>query len=138
MKLSNVIYKKAKKHNVPADIYTAILMQESSYRLDAKNIQCGIDIEKYKNAIKEKSCVIADVGISQIHYRTAIGFEFDLERLMEDLDYSVEAGAKVLADFKRRFAKREENWWVRYNCGTAKSSKRSTCLIYQKLVERYL
>ena len=53
-KLSELIDEASKKHNIPAEIYTAMLMQESTYKLSA--VGC------------KKTC---DYGISQINKLTA-------------------------------------------------------------------
>lgn len=127
MELSNSIYKVSRKYRIPPHIYTAILMQESSYVLDAKGCYHGLI------KLKKEAKVCTDFGISQIWYKTAKAFQFEISKLVSDLDYSVEAGAIVLADFKKRYAKSEEDWWTRYN-----SSIRSKRDIYKKLVERYM
>lgn len=114
-KLANVIVDKASKYDISASKYTAILAQESNYKL---------------NAINHKS---KDYGISQINHRTAKAFNIDTNRLLTDLDYSVEAGLIVLADFKKRYGHREEDYWSRYN-----SSNRQKRTIYKKLVVGYM
>jgi len=113
--LANVIVTKASKHNINAIKYTAILAQESGYRL---------------NSINHKS---RDYGISQINHRTARAFNIDTNRLLTDLDYSVEAGLIVLSDFKKRYGHREEDYWSRYN-----SSNKQKRTIYKKLVVGYM
>ena len=133
MRVSNLIYKASKKFNIPAEIYTAIIMQESAYRLAAKNIQCGLD----KETRTVYRCVLADIGIAQINSRTAEVYGFDLYLLLNDLEYSINAGAEVLSYFKKRFAKKEPDFWVRYNCGTRSTTKRLTCMRYKELVSRY-
>lgn len=130
MELSNVIYKMTRKHKVPANIYTAILMQESGYKLAAMGCHKGI---KQGSLIQEEAKVCSDFGMSQIYYKTAEGFGFDLTKLINDLEYSVEAGAIVLADFRKRYSHRELDWWTRYN-----ASSRTKRNIYKQLVERYL
>jgi len=132
MKLSNIIYKMHRKYHIPSRIFTAILRQESEYSLKAKGKKCGVTAEF------EKKCVYTDFGISQIHWKTVELWKFDNERLTTDLEYSVEAGAKVLADIMERFEARDNNWWLRYNCGFGGTTKRDTCQIYKKFVERYL
>ena len=131
MKLSNIIYKMHRKYHIPTRIFTAILRQESGYSLKAKGKQCIF----YKG---EKACGPSDFGVSQIHINTAGLWKFDIEKLTTDLEYSVEAGAKILADFMNRYEAKDANWWVRYNCGSRSTTKRDTCQIYKKLVERYL
>lgn len=164
MKLSNIIYKMHKKYNIPKKIFTAILMQESGYSLKAKGCHKGLyldnefldkEIQKCLNPTTEiglkkpNSCleninpykekkVCTDFGISQIYYKTAEKFNFDIKKLNEDLKYSVEAGAIVLHNFMKKFRKKDPDWFTRYNCGTKSTTKRDTCQIYKRLVERYM
>lgn len=109
-------------------ILTAMLMQESSYRISAKGLRCGISI-----TTGEKDCVVVDYGIGQINHKTVKNFKFDLDRLLSDVEYSVEASAIVLADFKRMYGKQEPDYWSRYN-----SSDRAKRDIYHALVARYM
>lgn len=184
MELSNMIYKVSRKYDIPANVYTAILMQESGYKLEAKNCHWGLrklsklellneknkcaqnfkksvdlkvyspligddiniipESEQYKSCInglkdkKIKDKVCTDLGMSQIYILTAERYKFDTSRLTTDLEYSIEAGAKVLADFKRMYGHKDLYWWLRYNCGTRGTTNRVTCQTYKKLVERYL
>lgn len=157
MTISNAIYKMHRKYHIPTRIFTAILMQESRYELAAKGCtwgyrklseielsehvsQCFITDEKDKDRlcldsipkyIKTKVC--SDFGISQINYRTIIRFGFNINKLVTDLEYSIEAGAKVLSDFQNRYEAKETNWWTRYN-----SSNKIKRRIYQELVEKYM
>jgi soluble lytic murein transglycosylase-like protein len=127
MKLSNIIHKVTVKYNIPALIYTAILMQESGYKQDAKGCVRGLDVD-----FNEK-VVCSDFGISQINYRTAKRFGFDIEKIIKDLEYAIDCGAIVLYNFKKRYSKREEYYWTRYN-----SSTKVKRLLYKKLVLRYM
>lgn len=132
MKLSNVIYKMHRKYHIPSRVFTAILRQESGYRLVAKGKKCGLTKEGIE------TCVFTDYGISQIHYKTAELWGFNTKNLVSDLEYSVEAGAKILHDIMERFEAKDTDYWLRYNCGFRGTTKRDTCQIYKKLVERYL
>jgi hypothetical protein len=143
MHLSNVIHKISRKYSLPTRIFVGILAQESGYKLEAKGCHKGLvkevthmetrapmtthPIVEYKEV---KVC--ADFGIGQIYYKTAKGFGFNLNKLTTDLDYSVEAAAQVLADFKKRYSAREVDWWTRYNARSRIKRK-----IYKQLVERY-
>jgi hypothetical protein len=69
----------------------------------------------------------------QINDRTIKRFGFDQERLMTDLPYCVDAGAKVLSELKHRYGKREQDYWTRYNAVTP--VKRD---LYKTLVERWM
>lgn len=126
MKLSNVIYKISRKYDIPASLYTAMLRQESAYKLGSRNCRLGVD----KNWNEVKTC--ADFGMSMVNIVTAKGFKFDIKRLTVDLEYSIQCGAIVLADFKKRYFHKEEHWWTRYNASTP--YKRD---IYRHLVEGY-
>lgn len=167
MKLSNLIYKMHKKHHIPTRIFTAILMQESGYSLKARGCHSGLyidnqymdeELQKCLNPTKEKTnkktydaeiClnkinpyrekkICTDFGIGQIYYKTAKRFGIDINKLNKDLEYSVEAGAIVLKNFMEKFEAKDNDWWVRYNCGTKGTTQRDTCRIYKKLVERYM
>ena len=114
-KLANIIDIKSIKYNIDPIQYTAMLAQESQYRLEAVNTTTG------------------DYGISQINYRTAAAYGLDIARLISDLEYSVEAGLIVLFDFKKRYAYKETDYWSRYN--SSNRTKRDT---YKKSVEGYI
>jgi len=93
------------RYKIPKRIYAAILMQESRYKL---------------NAVNKKS---NDYCMAQINIRTARAFNFDKKRLLTDLKYCIEAGAIVLADFKRMYAHKENTWFTRYNSSNPKKRK---------------
>lgn len=144
--LSNIIYKKANKHNVDPHILTAIFAQESMYSIAAKNCTTGLvkvlDVAKDSNGITdldeteeqfEKRTVCTDFGIGQIWYKTANSYDFDIVKLTTDVEYSVEAAAIVLKDFKNRYGHKEKDWWTRYNARNRKARDE-----YKELVERYI
>lgn len=109
-------------------------MQESSYKLNTKGVKCGVSI--YTG---EKDCIAIDFGIGQINHKTIKSHGFDRQKLMSDLEYSVEAAAKVLSDFKSFKKSEPDMWWTRYNCGTRPMSKvGDICKTYYKLVARHM
>lgn len=118
MKISNIIYYVAQLYNIDPKKYAAILAQESMYKLNAKN--CN-----------ENKCL--DFGISQINHKTARMYGFDLNKLTNDLHYSIRAGAIVLSDLNKVYGNKEPNWWSRYN-----SSKKQKRDLYVQLVLRYM
>ncbi len=103
-------------------------MQESGYKISAKNLRCGVSV-----TTGEKDCVVVDFGIGQINYKTIRHFNFDQKKLLSDMEYSIEAAAVVLADFKRMYGKKEDTFWTRYNASSP--DKRET---YRILVARYM
>jgi soluble lytic murein transglycosylase-like protein len=126
-RISNKIYKYSKKYGVDSRILTAILRQESNFNLQAKGCHFGID-ENF-----EEKTVCSDFGMSQIYIKTAKRYGFDIKRLTEDVGYSIECGAIVLKDIKKRYGEKENNYWSRYNA--LSKTKRE---LYEKLVGRYL
>jgi soluble lytic murein transglycosylase-like protein len=117
-RLSNVINKVAIEMGINPKRYAAILAQESMYKLDAKNC--------WDN-------VCHDYGIAQINKKTIKAFNFDKKKLLTDLEYSVKAGAIVLADFKRMYGKKEDDFWTRYNASCPEKRQK-----YKQLVMRFL
>lgn len=119
--LSNVIYRASKKYNINKHLLSAILMQESSYKLNANNNNL-------------------DLGIAQINVNTAKSLKLNNKKLMTDLKYSVEAGASVLKWFQKTYKKREpDTWYCRYNVGSRKNANESkACAAYIKAVNRWL
>lgn len=105
--IANHVFMVNKKYKIPNKIYAAILMQESMYVLDTVS-----DTNDY--------CM------AQINIKTIKAFKFDKKKLMTSLKYCIEAGAIVLADFKRMYGHKEAYWYTRYNSG--KPSKRKEYL----------
>lgn len=136
--LASHIRKYSKIYNISENLYAAILMQESTYNVKAINKKCGF--RYIANEVKQEvDCVVADVGISQINVKTVESYGFNPERLQQDLEYSVRAGAIVLSWFKEKYKEKEPNtWYCRYNTGTRAFHKiEQNCLHYKKLVDRF-
>lgn len=120
-KLSNIIYKASRKHKIPSDIFTAILKQESNYKLGA--------INKKSN----------DYGIAQVNKFNIIKLGLDKDKLLNDLNYSVNAGAKILSWFYKRYGDDDPFWYCRYNVGTGSGKiVMRNCHKYLKKVNRWL
>ena len=61
-------------------------------------------------------------------------YKFNINRLLTDVIYSVNAGAKILGDTRKRWQKKEpEDYWTRYNSPTHHNR-----LKYKELVERWM
>lgn len=122
-KLSVIIETESRNFDINSRLFAAILMQESSYVMSARN--CVTQKRGYE--------VCTDFGLSQIHFKTVKLYNFDKKRLTTDVHYSIKAGLKVLSDFKKRYGNKEEYFWTRYN--TSKPSLRKK---YKERVERWL
>lgn len=106
----------ADKHGLPVHIFRAILMQESSLRINAVNAHSS------------------DYGIGQINIANIKRLGLDKQRLVTDKHYSVEQSAIFLAGIMHKYASKEPTtWWTRYHSFTP--SKR---LKYQLLVQRHI
>lgn len=112
VKLSSLIDKIHKVHKIDSKILTAMLMQESSYKL---------------NVLSKSN----DYSIGQINIKTIKYYNFDKNRLLIDLDYSINCTAQILKDLKKNY--KEPNYWSRYN--TSHKIKRKK---YEQLVMRYM
>lgn len=98
--VERAIRRAALKHALDPDLLLALYRVESGLRLGAINKQTQ------------------DYGLAQINKHTLRAYKLDKARLLTDLDYSAAAGARVLADFKAQYSKREPQTWVcRYNLG---------------------
>jgi hypothetical protein len=69
----------------------------------------------------------------QLNDRTIESMGLDQNRLLKDLPYCVDSGAIVLEDLRKSYAKREKDWFSRYNAINPRKRE-----IYKKLVERFL
>jgi hypothetical protein len=141
-----------------ARLFTAILTQESKFKVDA--IGCHpkkMPINHFEYFDKLKSChdrtvthkqfmrcfnkipkfvkrkVCTDFGIGQINEITIRSYDFDIDKLLYDVDYSVEAAAIVLTDIRKGYQKKESDWWTRYNASTFEKRE-----VYRHLVTRFL
>lgn len=121
IELANTFDAVSRYHAVPARQVAAIAMQESGYVLDAK--QC----------YKIRGRIRCDFCMMQINDHTIKRYGFDQDRLMKDLPYCVGAGVQVLSDLKKRYGKREKDWFSRYN-----ATSRDKRDIYKELVERWM
>jgi len=118
--LAEVIVKHAKLNNVRPRILTAILMQESGFKV---------------NAVSKEN---KDFGIGQIYHTTLKSYGFNKQKLLTDIDYSVAAAAIVLGDMKKMKHKVDgDDYFVRYNCGFKRAITDSVCQRYKQLVSRY-
>ena len=111
-KLSESFCKHAIDRGLPPSVLVAIAKVESDFKPDAVN-----------NASN-------DYGIMQINKYNIRAYKMDIEKLITDFDYGIEAGARVYSWFYYKYTLDESI--KRYNCGT----KRSCTEL--KSVKRYL
>lgn len=114
-------------------------MQETAYRQKIVRTTCGVIGVPLSFDDFEEQCVSTDFGIAQIHYKTVERYRFSTIKLIMDLDYAVDAGAKVLSWFKRYKKKEPNTWFCRYNVGTRPFHKiKTNCFKYLNKINRYL
>lgn len=112
----------AEEYKIEPALFHAIISVESQWNMNAYNARSK------------------DIGLAQINERSARLHSFDLQRLKTDPWYNLRAGAYILADFKKRYGKREpNNWFVRYNLGARPIVGRrlNKALLYSNLVMKY-
>ncbi len=108
-------------------------MQESSYILVKIGTTCGLGPNNVE------VCVKTDFGISQIHYKNLDRFSLDKRKLITDLSYSIDAGAKVLGTYNRYQSNEPSTWFCRYNVGNRNTPTiKRICLDYKNKVDKYL
>jgi hypothetical protein len=60
-----------------------------------------------------------DYGIAQINIRNIKHYKMNKNRLLTDLQYSIDNGVLIMAYFKNRYEKTlGKKWIAKYNCGT--------------------
>jgi len=151
--LSNIIYKKSKKYNIDAKLFTAMLYQESKYNIKAINsksvVRYNLNAKKQhldclKRNISEQFCkesikkykrikLINDIGIGQINKVTIKNYNFDPIKILNNLDYSIDCAALVLSDITKIWKGKESHYWTRYN-----ASSMNKRLEYKRKVTRFL
>lgn len=139
MKLSNIIYRAAKKHKVDPYRAIAIMRQESGININARN--SSTDTISHKECDEWETCVIVktittkttDFGLFQFHIDTMKRANLDIRQVMTDLDFTVNFAIKMIAD-KIKMCSRiwPETPWACYNSAT--EGKHQT---YVKLVNQY-
>lgn len=92
----------------------------------------------FVGAINKKS---NDFGLMQVNAYNIKAMKLDKQRLLSDIDYSINAGAAILSYFKRRYAKGQpKTWYCRYNVGVRplKGALFRICKSYYRKVRRAL
>lgn len=122
LQLSVEIRTACTKHKIRCDIFTAILAQESMFKVSAYNKRTQ------------------DLGMGQVNRKTAAAHGFCEQKLLTSRQYSINAAAEVFAYFQRRYGAKEARWFCRYNVGTRKleGNLQTACDNYVKAVKRYL
>lgn len=78
-------------------IFARILAQESEFRRGAVNPGSG------------------DYGIGQVNWHTWSHLGLNKRRLQYDDEYNIRVSARILATYRKSYAKHERNWWSRYH-----------------------
>lgn len=116
LQLSNHFYNVARKYGLPAYLLVSIAMQESGMRLDIVRAVKGLTLGE--DGIYRPASVDSDFCMMQINASNILKFNLDAARLLSDPFYCIQAGAVILKDSEKRFAKSENAWWTRYNASS--------------------
>lgn len=111
----------ADKYKVPANVMTAIFMVESSYNLKAVNMESG---------------GAGDYGIGQISSWNITTYNLNRNRLVTDLQYSVNWSFHIFEWLYSRMPLREAI--MRYNCGFLRDKKTNiSCTNWDNVIDYY-
>lgn len=129
MVYSNIIYKYSKVYKIDPFLIVAIARQESRINLSAvrKSESNNIIYNKISNKFV-KEIELTDFCMMQIHKSNIISKNLNPEKLLNDPEYCIHEGIKILNFFKN-ISKNDEFWWTRYN-----SSKDNHREIYKNYV----
>jgi soluble lytic murein transglycosylase-like protein len=119
-KLTNEV---AIQYGLDAELFSAIIAQESSFRVSAYNRKTQ------------------DYGLGQINIKNVKALKLDKKRLLTDARYNLEVSAKILSQMQKRYAHKEpSSWYCRYNVGTGKlgATRTKNCIKYANLINNKL
>jgi hypothetical protein len=129
MKISNVIYRYAKKYNQDPHISVAIARQENVFRQSHRKGKVAVFSDHGYEVVEGST----DLCMFQIHINTAINHGYNIWKLHTDLEYCVETHFKILVRKKRICKKLEPYAWTCYHSFTPSIRE-----AYRKKVEEYL
>lgn len=112
------IYRYTKQRDLDWRLVVAIIMQESTFRLDATNCKTGM-AEVETGWIETRTCF--DFGPTQINYGVwASKLNLSIEQLLSDWEYAIDIQTRILAKLKQRYMQIDpEFWWCRYHSNTS-------------------
>ncbi len=113
-KLSNHISKVSKKFDLNPLLIVSIAFQESSFRLNTIRKAKGLFFNNVSKKF-EKKWVGEDFCMMQINYKNIIDMKLDTNKLLTDIRYCLNTGAKILSKYKKKYSKKDKFWWTRYN-----------------------
>jgi len=136
MKLSNIIYKYAKKHSGDPTLAVAIATQETML----KNRHRRQNVIQFFEKCDEEKCSedwkvvrgVSDVCMFQFHVNTIVNYNIDPIKLKNNIEYCVEWHFKLMKK-KKKMCRKMKKPWACYH-----SKNKTLRNIYISLVERYL
>lgn len=130
-KLSNYFHKNALKYKVPSKVLVAIAFQESAFKQDTVRKVRGYTFDEVFGYKEVK--IGADFCMMQINIKNIRKMELDVEQLLNDPKYCIEAGARVLSEYREKYGEKDPMWWAYYNA-TSKYKRE----VYHTMVSRHL
>lgn len=115
-KLGPAIIRAANRYRIDARLLSSLLFVESEYRVSAVSST-------------------GDYGIAQINEANFLPMQIQKDRLVTDLEYSVDTGARHLAWFLKRYG---NTGLCRYNVGTGKlvGQRLENCIKYRNKIKK--
>jgi hypothetical protein len=139
MDISNLIYKESKYENVDPFIVVAIMMQESTMKINAINKVTKEIITTNCNEWHDcvttitKTVKATDYGLFQFHRSTMENHNLDVEQVLSDWKFTTSFAIKLIAK-KEKICKHKypDTSYACYHSATVEKHKE-----YVKLVQRY-
>ena len=131
-KLSNILFKASRKYSLDVNLLVSIAFQESTFNNNAVRKVKGLTLNK-ETTQYETTSVGADFCMMQIHMSNIQRMELDVHKLLSSPKYCIEAGAKILSRYHKKYKTQDKIWWTFYNANT-KAKRR----IYYSKVIRHL
>lgn len=128
---SNLIAKYSRKYSVDPFLLVSIARQESHIVLDTTAGHLEDEVVLLPDGSFVKYFIVSDVCMMQIHRSNVSALNLDPNRLLNDADYCIHEGVKILKNFKY-LANTDARWWSRYNA--SKVERRAE---YEKFILRH-
>lgn len=126
--LSNLLYRYSKQYNIDPYRAVAIAFQESGFAQVNRR-------QRVLTRIGDKWEIIegfSDLSMFQIHIDTATTYQLDLEKLMNDINYSTKIFMQILHNKMVACSELENESWTCYHSTTPKYR-----IIYRDLVNKH-
>jgi len=147
---SNIIAKYSRRYRLNPFLVVSIAKQESGITLSAERGYFTGKVYALSDNTLVRNYEISDFCMMQIHRSNVIKLKLDPNRLLEDPEYCIHEGIKILKHFKFFQTLEPYIWWSRYNASSIDKRElyrqdvlrhylklKGSIKAFKKIVERY-